>query len=204
MTNEEFIQSLSLPGEEWRDVVGYEDLYSVSSLGRLACKTKEGRKAKLMTPFKSSRHRKQSYLHIKLCKNNHYAHYTIHRLVACAFIPNPNNYPCVDHIDGNGENNSKDNLRWCTRSMNNQNPISVERQSSSHKGKVMSSIRRKVVQLKDGKIIKIYDALTSVENDGFRHFCVSLVCSNKNAKHKGYEWKYLSDYESQVSMSKNF
>lgn len=203
MTNEEFIQSIALPGEEWRDVVEYEDLYSVSSFGRILCKEKEGRQARLMSPFRSNKHRKQSYLHVKLCKNNRYRHYTVHRLVARAFIPNPENYPCIDHIDGNGENNVFKNLRWCTRSMNNRNPISIERQSLSHKGKVMNSIRRKVVQLKDGNIVKIYDSLSCAEKDGFRHSCVSRACSKQLSKYKGFEWNLLSDYESQVSMSKN-
>ena len=61
------------------------------------------------------------YLHVDLCKDGRHKHHLVHRLVALHYIPNPNNYREVDHIDRDNQNNSIDNLRWCDRSMNNQN-----------------------------------------------------------------------------------
>lgn len=204
MTEERFISSISLPGEKWRDVVGYEGLYIVSSFGRLAYLKRAKWPTRLMKPFRSKKHRKQSYLHVKLTKNGESRHYTIHRLVASAFIPNPSNYPCVDHIDGNGENNHVNNLRWCTRSMNNMNPISRKRQSESHLGKIQSkNVRKAIVQLKNNTVIKIFDSMTEAENSGFQHSCISLTCRGKAAHHKGFQWMFLSDYETLVDMSKN-
>ena len=62
----------------------------------------------------------------------------VHRMVAELFIPNINNKPCIDHIDGDKLNNRVDNLRWCDYKENNNNPITVERNRQSHIGKTYS------------------------------------------------------------------
>lgn len=204
MKNDGIITGITLPGEEWKDVVGYEGLYLISSFGRIVYLKRAKWSTRLMKPFRSNKHRKQSYLHVKLTKDGEARHFTIHRLVALAFIPNPDNYPCIDHIDGNGENNTVDNLRWCTRSMNNMNPISRERQSKSHLGKIQSKkVRKAIVQLENNKVVKIFGSMTEAENAGFQHSCISLACRGKAPHHKGFQWMYLSDYETLVSMSKN-
>jgi hypothetical protein len=61
----------------------------------------------------------KGYLRLGLCKNGKIKYYSIHRLVAEAFIPNPNNYPCVNHKDENVQNNNVENLEWCTHKQNN-------------------------------------------------------------------------------------
>ena len=202
MTNQEFIESIRLEGEEWRDVVGLEGLYAISSFGRVAC-LKEGTHKRLIMKPVYRTVRKQVYNKLQLWRDGKRVLKAVHRMVAEAFIPNPNNYPCIDHIDGNGINNNVSNLRWCTRSSNNHNPISRHRQSLSHKGKIIESTRKKVIQLSDVGIIKVYDCITDVTKDGFIRSCVSRVCNGSLSQHKGFRWMYLSDYESLVSMSKN-
>lgn len=131
MTNEEFIESIRLQGEEWRDVVGWEGWYSVSSLGRVVSlertiRQKNGNpyhiRQKLLKP-NTTIHNGIWYNYICFRKNCKKFVYGIHRLVAIAFIPNPNNFPEIDHIDRNGLNNSKENLRWCNRLLNMQNTL---------------------------------------------------------------------------------
>ncbi len=61
------------------------------------------------------------YLIVALCKDGKKKAFTIHRLIALHYIPNPHNYKCVDHKDRNRQNNSLDNLRWVTNQMNCQN-----------------------------------------------------------------------------------
>ena len=76
--------------EEWKDIIGYEGIYQVSNFGRVR------NKDKILKPSKSGRYR-----HLALCKNGTRKDMNIHRLVAEAFIPNPYNYPCINHIDEN-------------------------------------------------------------------------------------------------------
>ena len=88
------------------------DNYSVNELGEV----RNDNTGHLKKPFVN---KNNGYLNVDLWKDNKSHKVTIHRLVAEAFIPNPNNKPCIDHEDGNRQNNSIDNLRWATYSENN-------------------------------------------------------------------------------------
>jgi len=96
--------------EEWRNIPGYED-YQISSFGHVR------RNGKVLKPTLTT----TGYYRISLCRSIK-KDYRIHRLVALAFIPNPENKLDVDHKDGNRLNNKLDNLRWATRSENLLNP----------------------------------------------------------------------------------
>jgi hypothetical protein len=71
--------------------------------------------------LKNNPDKNNGYLRVGLWKDGNKNHFSIHRLIALHYIENPNNYPEVDHIDRDTQNNSLDNLRWCDRSMNQQN-----------------------------------------------------------------------------------
>ena len=92
----------NLEGEIWKDVVGYEGLYAVSSLGRV----KSIRNNKIRAQYVNN-----GYLTLNFYNDN-CKHFTVHRLVAQAFIPNPENKPQVNHIDCDIENNRVSNLEW--------------------------------------------------------------------------------------------
>ena len=106
--------------EEWRPVVGYEGLYEVSNTGRVRSVDKydsmnrflRGRILRLFTDG-------LGYLRAQLYSNSKRKSFLVHRLVAQAFIPNPDNLPQVNHRDENPGNNNVDNLEWCDRSYNN-------------------------------------------------------------------------------------
>jgi hypothetical protein len=109
--------------ETWTTIAGYEEQYQVSNLGNVKsidryCMSRWGTpkriKGQMMKFFKSP----QGYLQVLLCKNGKEKKFFIHRLVAMSFIDNPNNYPQVNHIDGNKSHNCIENLEWTTSQQN--------------------------------------------------------------------------------------
>lgn len=106
------------------EVSGYPN-YQVCELGRVYS-TKSGREIKNRL--------QNGYIQCNLQKDDKQYKVSIHRILATIFIPNPNKYPCVDHFDRNKLNNSLENLRWCTHSMNMRNMSLYKNNTSSIKG----------------------------------------------------------------------
>lgn len=112
--------------EIWKDVKGYEGMYQVSNLGRVRSLdrvyTYQSNSGKSYTRFFKGQMLTQGhvskYLQVALCDRKHTRTPFVHRLVAEAFIPNPDNLPQVNHKDENPENNNVDNLEWCSASYN--------------------------------------------------------------------------------------
>lgn len=101
--------------EIWKDIEGYEGLYQVSNYGRVKRMFIKG--AKKETILKLAKN-KTGYIRVCLSKNSKKSNKHIHRLVAEAFIPNPNNLPQINHKDENPNNNYVDNLEWCNGKYN--------------------------------------------------------------------------------------
>lgn len=107
--------------KEWKDVQGYEGCYKISNFGEILGLPRNG-------TVKYPKLKKQSkwgdYLQIELSLNGTHKKYTVHRLVAKAFVPNPNNLPEVNHKDGCKSNNNASNLEWTTRKGNSDHAFS--------------------------------------------------------------------------------
>lgn len=110
--------------EIWKDIPNYEGLYQVSNLGRVKVldryvnsgikdNNKVKRKEQILKQYM-----KRGYFQVTLIHNNQRHYFNVHRLVAIAFIPNPNKYPQVNHKDENKLNNFVDNLEWCDAKYN--------------------------------------------------------------------------------------
>lgn len=127
-----------MSNEIWRPIKGYETEYMVSNLGRVKSlyrevncgKGKSIVNEKYLTPHTNA----FGYLTINLSKRSKTKSYLIHRLVAQAFIPNPENKPEVDHINTIRDDNNVKNLRWVTRQENNSNPLRRKKYSRCRKG----------------------------------------------------------------------
>ena len=112
--------------EVWKPVQDYEEIFEISNLGRVKrCGTEKYLKLDMSSTA--------NYARVGLCKNGKQIKYSLHRLLAQTFIPNPNNLPLVDHIDRNKLNNSLDNLRWVSLSENQRNRGKTKHNTSGHK-----------------------------------------------------------------------
>jgi hypothetical protein len=206
MTNEEFIKSVSLEGEIWKDVVGYEGCYKVSSKGQvisLARVIYNGvntfySQPKLLIQYVSS----TGYYTVTLSKNAVRKKFKVHRLVAIAFINNPEYKLFIDHINTIRTDNRIENLRWVTRSENALNPITRMRNSDYHKGKLTWNSKR-IVQIKNNEVIRICNSSRQFSQYGFSQSAIIQCCLKRRTHHKGYHFAYLSDYEKSINKSKN-
>lgn len=184
--------------EIWKDIEGYENLYQVSSEGRIKSLNylKTG-KEKILKGGKYG----SGYLKVKLFKDGKGKNYAIHRLVAQAFIENPENKPCIDHINTDKTDNRVKNLRWVNQKENMNNPLSSIKQHNRFYGKIGYKMpaSKTVVQLdKNGEIIKLWlCAMDAVREGNFTQEHISSCCRGKIKSHKGYRWQYLEDWLSE-------
>lgn len=210
MTNEEFLKSITLDGEEWREIDDTLGYFMVSNFGRVASMShlvQSGKNSFWMTKQRIlvSHPNKGGYLRIRLT-SKHGVDMTklVHRLVAEAFIPNPNGYSDIDHIDGCRTNNRAINLRWCTRSMNMLNPITRERTAKIRKQPYKRN-RKPIAQIKNGILIAIYASTSEAHQLHNYHIGGILACiRNPKATLYGCHWMWLEDWENlNISKSKN-
>lgn len=145
--------------EEWRPVVGFENLYAVSNKGRVASLQFHGKPSFSLMSILNCR----GYPGVKLrnSKTGFAGVLKIHRLVAEAFIPNPDNKPCVDHVDTNPKNNLVENLRWVTNLENQRNPLTLSR-ISTHMQKLNANKVGPTISAKN-RSIKVKHVLNGVE-----------------------------------------
>lgn len=170
--------------EEWRDIKGYEGIYQVSNLGNIKSLPRYDYRGHLRKEKHLKKKEHQGYLFTKLYKNGIYKMKPVHRLVAQAFIPNPENYPEVNHKDENPSNPRMDNLEWCTSKYNSNYGTRSKR--------IAEKLSRKVYQYSaKGQLIKTWDSTMQAEREGnFNSRRISECCNKKGITHKEYIWSY--------------
>lgn len=166
--------------EIWKDIPNYEGIYKVSSHGRIIS-IKDKNIIRKQATLKG-------YKIIDLFKNGVCKMHRVHRLVAQAFIPNPENKPCIDHIDGNRANNMISNLRWVTIKENQNNPVTRKKLSQR---KVKPHNEKPILQIKGSKIIARYKSI----HDAARKLNITAtnicaVCKGREKSYKGFIWAY--------------
>lgn len=145
----------------------------------------------------------KGYEVIELNHNGVSKRFPVHVLVAKAFLPNPNNYPEIDHIDTNRENNNISNLRWCTHSMNMNNPITKEkiRNIPRIKGKEnplfegKSPDAKAVIQydMKNNIVAKYNSVHQAARKNDFSYSCIARVCRGERKTYKKFKWSYETE-----------
>ena len=172
--------------EEWRDINGYEGLYQVSDQGRVKSLERTdslGRtvKERILKPGMD----RGGYLLVVLCAGGKPKTLNVHRLVCEAFHENPENKPCVNHIDENKTNNAASNLEWSTYEENNNH--------GTHNERVAKARSKPVGQwTKDGELVKIWPSTQEAERQaGFNHGNISEVANGNRKTAHGFIWKYV-------------
>lgn len=172
--------------EIWKDILGCEGLYQVSNFGRV--KSFKFGKERILKPGTN----KYGYLIVILCKNGKVKHFYVHRLVAEAFIPNPHNYPCVNHKDECKTNNNVNNLEWCTYTYNNNYGTKIERIS---KNRDTSKYFKPILQYTlDGVFVREWKSIAEAGRNGFNQGHITDCCRGVRKTHKGFIFKYKEDY----------
>lgn len=171
--------------EIWKDIEGYEGSYKVSNMGRVRSiphETPYGiRGIDHILPQYGNGH---GYMAVDLWKRNKSKRCYVHRLVASAFIPNPGNYPQVNHKNEDKSNNNVSNLEWCTCNYNNNYNNLRKRVRQIYRSN--GNCRAIDLYTKDGKFLKTYESASDVIKDGFVRRAVYNVCTHKNRTHKGF------------------
>lgn len=177
--------------EIWKDIIDYEGLYQVSNLGRVkSLNYHREHFEKVLIPAINI----YGYFRVNLCKNGKTKNFSVHRLVAQAFIPNPNNYPQVNHKkEFEKDNNCVENLEWCTQKYNCNYGTAKERtaQHTDYR-KRSEKLMIKVYQYDfEGNLIKEWKSASDAGRNGFSLQCIQTCCNHKRSKtHKGYIWSY--------------
>ena len=188
--------------EVWRDVVGYEGLYQVSNLGRVRSidrvtfstgtmredanyhfkgkLLKQGNKNASISPYKQ----------VVLYKDRKHKTYGVHRLVAEAFIPNPNNLPQVNHKDENPSNNNVNNLEWCTAKYNVNYGTATKRRANKIRNNAYN--QKAVICIDTG--IEYCNSFDAERKTGINSNRIKECCKGNYNTAGGCKWKWGNEY----------
>lgn len=184
--------------EIFKDINGYEGLYQISNFGRVKSLEKKAGNSKRKEKFLKSYLDKDGYKRVALCKNNKVRHYSVHRIVADAYLDktkfsymeyedkNQINIEKlqINHKDENPANNKFDNLEWCTLAYN------INYGSRTKKAIGKRKIKINQYEL-DGTFIKTWECM----NDAIKFYKNSSICwacSGKKETASGYKWEYMN------------
>ena len=179
-----------MENEIWKDIPGFEGYYQVSNLGKVRHLFKH------YTKIKKTTIDSWGYEAISLCVNYVPSTRKIHRLVALAFIPNPENKPFVNHKDGNKLNNRLENLEWVTQSENVRHAYDVlkRRPAMSYGGAIYGEhpLSRKIKQFTiDGEFVKEWSSIKeATEYYGVSLSNISGCCLGRNKTAYGFIWEF--------------
>ena len=177
--------------EIWKPVVGYEGLYEVSNFGRVRSIDRWIKRLGKIDVHRKAVMLKQAvvegYCKVHVSKNGQTCMLSVHRLVAMAFLPNPDNLPCVNHKDENPLNNVVSNLEWCSIAYNTNYGTAMKRSGES-RGKPI-----KMISL-DGEVLKVFKTeAEAAKFIGKRRGLMGMVANRTENRQTayGYRWEWV-------------
>lgn len=186
--------------EEWRKVVEWEEYYEVSNKGRIKSLARIRNSIMGQIPMKEKirklYHHPHGYMYVSLCKNNKSKYYKVHRLVAKAFIPNPENKRTVNHKNGIKNDNRVENLEWATHSENAIHAFKTKLRFPTYamKGKTgKDNVNSKSVTQYDKQMNPIaeYGSIHEASRmSGATATEICEACRNEILTAKGFVWRY--------------
>lgn len=189
---------------DYRDIPGFEGIYSISESGqvksieRVVTHSYCGSK-RIPEKIRKQAIDKDGYPVLKLSKNGIKHHFGIHRLVALTWIPNPNNFSDVNHLDGVKTNSHKDNLEWTTVSGNaihaykhglRKSPWTGNGSMKGRFGAAHNQAKAVIQLTMEGEFIKRYDHIRAAKKDGFQPTHIGACCKGKANHHRNFKWQY--------------
>lgn len=183
--------------EVWKTIEEYPN-YMISNMGNV--KSLNYGKERILKQVIC----KNGYCKVSLCEQGKMKTFSVHRLVCTAFIPNPNNYPCVNHLNEDKTDNRVENLMWCTQAYNNTYGTRLVKVSNTMKGrkftiehneKMGESHRKPIVQIhQNGLIIGVYDSTKEAGNElGIYRGNITNCLKGKRKSAGGFKFKYLNE-----------
>lgn len=178
-----------MQNEIWKDIRGYVGLYQVSNLGRVRSLDRyievnsrkpytRHKRGQILKPTPD----KDGYLIVGLCKKK----CRVSRITATEFINNPNNYEQVNHKNGDKEDNSVENLEWCSNKYNQEHAYAIG---------LKKTLKFARIDKQSSKVINIYDSLKEAVSDNLNSDASTIVkvCRGKRNEHCGYRWVYATE-----------
>lgn len=194
--------------EIWKPIKGYEGYYEASNMGNIRSVDRiilstanilhtehtQLRKGRLLKQGNGRKGYKLVVLQRDGKKKTFYAH----RIIAITFIENPENKPCIDHINGDHTDNRAENLRWCTQKENINNPNTLHKNVATLRNNNANGCKPKNILQLDKEtfaVIREIPPKTSFFKDmGYVREYVTSACRNKNKLAYGYRWAFKDDY----------
>ena len=173
--------------EIWKDIKDYEGLYQVSNLGRV----RSVKRDKVMSLLTRQHGYKSVQLHGNGGNKRGFKTFSVHRLVAEAFVPNPDGKLEVNHINEDKTDNRAENLEWMSHKENSNHASRPERIGNAHRNNTRTS--RPVEQLTlDGQHIATYPSISEAERQTrVPRGCIHATCNGVCHQSKGYKWRYV-------------
>lgn len=169
--------------EVWEDIDFTNGMYKASSKGRIKSTGKNKTQNKVLKDLIT----KKGYSEVCMCGKR----YRTHRIIAQVFIPNPNNLPQVNHIDGNKLNNCIDNLEWCTNEYNHKHKCEHGLNiSPENSGRPKRKVEK--INMYTNKVIETYDSIASAGRlNNLSAGNIRQVCIGKRNHCGGYFWNFI-------------